>query len=575
MSQPLSPTTPREPTMRRRHDLDALRAIAMLLGIVLHSALSFAPIPWVVQDSQQSPFFYYLFSFIHGFRMPLFFLISGFFTAMLWRKRGLLALFKQRSKRILLPLILGMWTIIPLLWVVSISISIAQAQSDSENTVAKNSQVTIEDGIWQASRTGDITQLETQISAKADLNARKPGSGTTPLGEAVIGNQPAVVSWLLKNGADPNQRSKDNSTPLHWACILGRAEIAAQLIDAEADLSAQNNYQATPADNLEVDWPTTKVVASLMKTEFDQIEIEKGRQQISKSLQTEGKNIADGLFGLLFLFPVFHHLWFLWFLCWLVLGFAIYAAVLDTLNIKNVPQWFTASPLRYLWLVPLTMLPQAFMGLESPSFGPDTSVGLLPLPQVLFYYTIFFGFGAVYYDSRDEAGRLGKRWYITLPLAVFMLFPLGMVLIEGESKLLNNLPEEYHRVAFIIVQVLFAWTVACGSMGMFRSLLHQESKSLRYISDSSYWLYLAHMPLVLILQFIVRDWPLPALLKFTLVCGATTISLLISYQLCVRYTWLGNLLNGPRKRPQPILMATLASSNVASSNPNSVGKMGG
>ncbi len=127
----------------------------------------------------------------------------------------------------------------------------------------------------------------------------------------MIGNRPAVVSWLLKNGADPNQRSKDNSTPLHWACILGRAEIAAQLIDTEADLSAQNNYQATPADNLEVDWPTTKVADSLMKTEFDQIEIEKGRQQISKSLQTEGKNIADVLFGLFFLFPVFHHLWFL------------------------------------------------------------------------------------------------------------------------------------------------------------------------------------------------------------------------------------------------------------------------
>ena len=31
----------------RRHDLDALRAIAMLLGIVLHAALSFAPIPVV------------------------------------------------------------------------------------------------------------------------------------------------------------------------------------------------------------------------------------------------------------------------------------------------------------------------------------------------------------------------------------------------------------------------------------------------------------------------------------------------------------------------------------------------
>ncbi|MFC1759550.1 hypothetical protein ACFL2H_12425 [Planctomycetota bacterium] len=46
----ISPTAPFD----RRHDLDALRAIAMLLGIVLHAALSFAPIPWVVQGSQQS-----------------------------------------------------------------------------------------------------------------------------------------------------------------------------------------------------------------------------------------------------------------------------------------------------------------------------------------------------------------------------------------------------------------------------------------------------------------------------------------------------------------------------------------
>ncbi len=36
----------------RRHHLDALRALAMLLGIALHGALSFVEFPWVVQDSQ-------------------------------------------------------------------------------------------------------------------------------------------------------------------------------------------------------------------------------------------------------------------------------------------------------------------------------------------------------------------------------------------------------------------------------------------------------------------------------------------------------------------------------------------
>ena len=34
----------------RRHDLDALRAFAMLLGIGYHAALSFGGTPWLVTD---------------------------------------------------------------------------------------------------------------------------------------------------------------------------------------------------------------------------------------------------------------------------------------------------------------------------------------------------------------------------------------------------------------------------------------------------------------------------------------------------------------------------------------------
>ena len=61
----------------------------------------------------------------------------------------------------------------------------------------------------------------------------------------------------------------------------------------------------------------------------------------------------------------------------------------------RLPAWLVLSPARYLWLVPLTMVPQAFMGAggASPIFGPDTSAGLLPIPHVLAYYAIFFGFG--------------------------------------------------------------------------------------------------------------------------------------------------------------------------------------
>ena len=37
----------------RRHDLDALRAVAMLLGIGLHAAMSFVPFPWAGSASIQ------------------------------------------------------------------------------------------------------------------------------------------------------------------------------------------------------------------------------------------------------------------------------------------------------------------------------------------------------------------------------------------------------------------------------------------------------------------------------------------------------------------------------------------
>ena len=85
----------------RYHDLDALRAFAMLLGIVLHGLLSFLPTPiWPVQDINQAEVYFIPLLFIHGFRMSLFFFISGFFTMMC---KGFMRLLQHRTKRILLP----------------------------------------------------------------------------------------------------------------------------------------------------------------------------------------------------------------------------------------------------------------------------------------------------------------------------------------------------------------------------------------------------------------------------------------------------------------------------------------
>ena len=91
-----------------------------------------------------------------------------------------------------------------------------------------------------------------------------------------------------------------------------------------------------------------------------------------------------------------------------------------------------------------------------------------------------------------------------------------------------------------------------GLIGVFRRLMAHESKTMRYISDSSYWLYLIHLPLVLLAQWLVKDLPVPAYLKFTGIVVVISAILLLTYEYVVRYTLIGRMLNGSRKRMSPV-----------------------
>ena len=85
----------------RLHALDAVRAYALLLGVVLHSAAAFLqgfPIPmWLDEPSAGAAVIYYV---IHMFRMSAFFLMAGFFARVLVERRGVGAFVKDRLKRV-------------------------------------------------------------------------------------------------------------------------------------------------------------------------------------------------------------------------------------------------------------------------------------------------------------------------------------------------------------------------------------------------------------------------------------------------------------------------------------------
>jgi hypothetical protein len=57
------------------------------------------------------------------------------------------------------------------------------------------------------------------------------------------------------------------------------------------------------------------------------------------------------------------------------------------------------------------------------------------------------------------------------------------------------------------------------------------------------------LPLIVFAQRQVLTWPINAHLKFLLICAAVTAILLATYQLGVRYTPVGTMLNGRRISP--------------------------
>jgi peptidoglycan/LPS O-acetylase OafA/YrhL len=105
-------------TIARIDALDALRASIMILGVFLHGAVAYMHVPlpgllWPVRDPSQGWVFDLVLWYIHGFRIPLFFMASGFFAALLCDLRGLDAYLVHRIKRIAVPLAVAILVILP------------------------------------------------------------------------------------------------------------------------------------------------------------------------------------------------------------------------------------------------------------------------------------------------------------------------------------------------------------------------------------------------------------------------------------------------------------------------------
>ncbi|TLV16652.1 glucans biosynthesis protein MdoC [Klebsiella indica] len=97
--------------VQREYFLDSIRAWLMLLGIPFHISLIYSSHSWHVNSVEPSWWLTLFNDFIHAFRMQVFFVISGYFSYMLFLRYPLKKWWKVRIERVGIPML----TAIPLL----------------------------------------------------------------------------------------------------------------------------------------------------------------------------------------------------------------------------------------------------------------------------------------------------------------------------------------------------------------------------------------------------------------------------------------------------------------------------
>merc|ERR1712072_313842 len=92
--------------------------------------------------------------------------------------------------------------------------------------------------LLDAAKHGDVEGILAATSAGADLNSGDPSYGDYTASHLAAQNGHAIcLKWLVDAGANPDSRTKDDETPLHWACWKGHdtcVRVLCQIADKDA-----------------------------------------------------------------------------------------------------------------------------------------------------------------------------------------------------------------------------------------------------------------------------------------------------------------------------------------------------
>jgi glucan biosynthesis protein C len=246
--------------------------------------------------------------------------------------------------------------------------------------------------------------------------------------------------------------------------------------------------------------------------------------------------------GYVFMFAGPMHLWFLEYLIVLYVLAAIVVALVPLVLSPRARQ-MTLQAFRFIvqspWAPLVLAVPSFAAQLLMPNPWIEDPPGFIPVFRIVAVYAIPFAFGWLLFLNTDLLDVLIRRAWLYAALAVAA---------SVAYRYSYDLPLS-REVRFYVIRAVHAvdmWLLILGVAGLFLRYLGGHSPYRRYLCDSSYFLYIAHMPVILAFQLLLRDVPVPPLVKIFITLVGTIALLLPVYRYAVRPTFIGAVLNGRR-----------------------------
>ena len=269
-------------------------------------------------------------------------------------------------------------------------------------------------------------------------------------------------------------------------------------------------------------WPTIMFGFAYTNYIFDGVPNALGETQ--KAFTPNGAFVPKGTF----------HLWFLYYLSLITftsvgLGLVFNRLPVVTSSITKAFEWIIQKPMIRIFVFgALSAGVYMIMG----TWSVATSTSWMPDFNTFIYYMTFYLVGWVLFKSKHLLGEIMKYdWLCTL-------FGIGLFSIHFFMK------DSFDYYEHIILKSVMVWLLIFGITGLFLRYASNHSQVMRYVSDSSYWVYLVHLTLTAIIPSMIVDWPIPSTLKFLTVLTVTGVFCFATYHYFVRATFIGQFLNG-------------------------------